>query len=54
MNGKEKIAKAFADAEAEGRSALIMFVTGGFPNLESTVPLLKAVAEAGSRARTRG
>ena len=48
MNGKELIANAFAKALSQDRSALVMFVTSGFPDLESTVPVLKAVADAGA------
>lgn len=48
MNGKEKIAKAFAKAASEDRAALIMFATSGVPALESTVPVLKALADAGT------
>lgn len=48
MNGKEKIQQAFAAAASQGRSALAPFVTSGFPRLESTVPVLKAMADAGA------
>lgn len=48
MNGKEKIGNAFAKAFLEGRAALVMFATSGFPALESTVPVLKAIADAGA------
>ena len=48
MNGKENIRQAFANAASEDRSALVMFVTSGFPTLEATVPVLKAVADAGA------
>lgn len=48
MNGKERIAKAFANAASEGRAALIPFVTSGFPGLGSTVPLIEAMSAAGA------
>ncbi len=48
MNGKEKIGKAFARAASEDRAALVMFATSGFPTLESTQPVLKAIADAGA------
>lgn len=48
MNGKEKIRQAFTVAAAEDRSALVMFVTSGFPTLDATVPVLKSVAAAGA------
>lgn len=48
MNGKEKIRQAFTRAASENRSALVMFVTSGFPDLNATVPVLKAIADAGA------
>ena len=48
MNGKEKITQAFATAASEGRSALVMYVTSGYPTLDATVPVLKALAAAGA------
>jgi tryptophan synthase alpha subunit len=48
MNGKEKIRQAFAAAATDDRSALVMFITSGFPTLDATVPVLKAVADAGA------
>lgn len=48
MNGKEKIRQAFTTAASEGRSALVMYVTSGFPSIESTLPVIKAIAEAGA------
>ncbi len=43
-----RIAKAFEKTRAEGRPALIPFLTGGFPTLESTVPLILAAEAAGA------
>jgi tryptophan synthase alpha subunit len=48
LNGKQKIQQAFTTANADGRAALAMFVTSGFPTLETTVPIIKAVADAGA------
>lgn len=43
-----RIAQRFADLKANGRKALIPFVTAGDPNPEVTVPLLHAMVEAGA------
>jgi tryptophan synthase alpha subunit len=48
LNGKQKIKQAFAKADAEGRAALGAFITSGFPTLETTVPILKAISDAGA------
>lgn len=48
MNGKERIQAVFKKAESEGRAALVMFITTGFPSVESTAPTLKALADAGA------
>ncbi len=48
MNGKENIGQAFVKASSEGRSALVMFVTSGFPAFDSTVGVIKAIADAGA------
>lgn len=42
------IASAFAASRAQGRAALIPYVTAGYPDLESTVPVLEAMADAGA------
>ena len=47
MNGKERIQAAFDNAKSEGRAALVMFTTTGFPAIDSTVPVLKALADSG-------
>ena len=43
-----KIAAAFEQARREGRTALIPYLTAGDPNLAATVPLARALAEAGA------
>jgi tryptophan synthase alpha subunit len=48
LNGKERIESAFEAAKKQGRAALVMFITSGYPQLASTVPLLKAITDAGA------
>jgi tryptophan synthase alpha chain len=43
-----RIADAFARCKAEGRTALIPFVTGGYPDMETAEQTLVALAEAGA------
>ncbi len=43
-----RIAGVFSALKSQGRQALIPFVTAGDPNLETTVPLLHALVEAGA------
>ena len=43
-----RIAPTFASLKATGRKALIPYFTAGDPNLESTVPLMHALVEAGA------
>ncbi len=43
-----RIASCFAALKAQGRKALIPFITAGDPDPELTVPLLHALVEAGS------
>ncbi len=43
-----RIAQRFADLKANGRKALIPFVTAGDPNPNVTVPLLHAMVDAGA------
>ena len=43
-----RIADAFAHARADGRAALVAFVTGGDPTPEATPAILDALVEAGA------
>jgi tryptophan synthase alpha chain len=38
----------FRERAAEGRAALVPYITAGFPGPESTVPMLEAAADAGA------
>lgn len=42
------IADVFAARRAEGRAALVPYVTAGHPSLDSTVEVMEALAEAGA------
>jgi tryptophan synthase alpha chain len=43
-----RIARCFAERARAGRAALVPYVTAGFPELDATVPLLEALADAGA------
>ncbi|MDR1349895.1 MAG: tryptophan synthase subunit alpha [Zoogloeaceae bacterium] len=43
-----RIKTTFDGLRARSRKALIPFITAGFPRLESTVPLMRALVEAGA------
>ena len=43
-----RIAPTFTKLKADRRKALIPFITAGDPNLEMTVPLMRALVEAGA------
>src|SRR5919204_2645787 len=43
-----KIAAAFAAARAEGRAALMPYLMGGFPDLEASIAIAEAYADAGA------
>ena len=44
----DRIARVFAEGRRVGRSLVVPFVTAGFPNASSTVPLVRALSEAGA------
>jgi len=46
--GTTTLSEAFARRRAEGRSALVPYVTAGHPGPDLTVPLLQALADAGA------
>ncbi len=43
-----RVQQAFADARSEGRGALVIYMTGGFPNLAESGELFKAIDGAGA------
>ncbi|KAG7195209.1 tryptophan synthetase [Scheffersomyces spartinae] len=40
--------ETFAKCKKEGRSALVNFITAGYPTIEDTVPILKGMQDAGT------
>ncbi|MFN8112125.1 MAG: tryptophan synthase subunit alpha [Solirubrobacterales bacterium] len=46
--GIERIARAFAAAEAEGRAALMPYLMGGFPDQETSAAVIDAYADTGA------
>ncbi|MBV8430313.1 MAG: tryptophan synthase subunit alpha [Solirubrobacterales bacterium] len=49
MSGADRIAEAFARARADGRRAALMpYLMGGFPDLETSAGIGRAYAEAGA------
>jgi tryptophan synthase alpha chain len=46
--GTERIAEAFASARAQERAALMPYLMGGFPNLETSIEVAQAYAEGGA------
>jgi tryptophan synthase alpha chain len=49
VNGAERIAAAFESARADGlRAALMPYLMGGFPDLETSLDIGRACAEAGA------
>ena len=43
-----RISRVFARRAEEGRGVLVPYVTAGFPELDATVPVLRAIADAGA------
>ena len=48
--GKERIERMFASVRERERPGLVVFLTAGFPDLEATLQLVPALAEAGADA----
>jgi tryptophan synthase alpha chain len=48
MNGREHIAAAFASAKEEKRAALMPYFTLGYPNPETSLEVVEAIAQAGA------
>jgi tryptophan synthase alpha chain len=46
--GSERISRAFAAARHEGRAALMPYMMGGFPDLETSLAIADAYAESGA------
>ena len=45
-HGGAAISRAFVAAAAEGRTALITYLTASYPNREATLPLVRALTRA--------
>lgn len=48
MKTKGRIAEAFARTKAQGRAALIPFMTAGYPFVDSTAAMMSALAKGGA------
>lgn len=48
MSGADRIAAAFARADAEGRAALIVYLTAGYPDPDTSRACLRAAVDAGA------
>jgi tryptophan synthase alpha chain len=46
--GTDRIKQSFEDARSEGRAALMPYMMGGFPDLETSVAVADAYAESGA------
>jgi tryptophan synthase alpha chain len=47
-NGQERIARAFARARAEERMAILVYITVGYPDADSTLALARAALDGGA------
>ncbi len=47
-NGTQRVLHAFAQARSEQRAALVAFMTAGYPTLETSARIAKAIVEAGA------
>ena len=45
---RDRVAQKFEQIDREGRTGLIMYLTAGFPDLDKTLDLVPALAEAGA------
>lgn len=48
INAPSRVAETFARCKAENRTALMPFVTGGYPTMEITAKIIEAIVEAGA------
>ncbi|NTW05732.1 MAG: tryptophan synthase subunit alpha, partial [Peptococcaceae bacterium] len=48
IRGKEKIAKTFAELKARGEKGLVTYITGGYPDIDTNLAVLKELADSGS------
>jgi len=48
VTGTERIAAVFSAAREEGRSALMPYLMGGFPDAETSLAVAESYAEAGA------
>ena len=48
MQGRISIAKKFKELKAKNEAALILYLTGGYPNLSASMKTIKTLAESGA------
>jgi tryptophan synthase alpha chain len=48
MTATSRIARCFEERARQGRAVLVPYITAGFPELATTVPLMTALADAGA------
>jgi len=48
MNGQEHIAKTFAETRIQGRAACMPYFTLGYPQSQSSLEIIQAIADAGA------